>query len=78
MIVVAPVPGKTIDPLELFHFLEPRMAHFMLPRFIRIMDNLPKTPTQKVQKNLLKGDGITSDTWDREVAGIKVKRDKIG
>jgi crotonobetaine/carnitine-CoA ligase len=54
------------------------MAHFMLPRFIRTVEDLPKTPTQKVQKNLLKAEGVTSDTWDREVAGIKVKRQKIG
>jgi crotonobetaine/carnitine-CoA ligase len=78
MIVIAPVAGKTIDPLELFNFLQPRMAHFMLPRYIRIIDELPKTPTQKVQKHLLKDDGITADTWDREAAGITVKREKIG
>ena len=54
------------------------MAHFMLPRYIRIIDELPKTPTQKVQKHLLKADGITADTWDREAAGIVVKREKIG
>ena len=78
MVVVAPVSDQQIDPKELFHFLEPRMAHFMLPRFIRIVDELPKTPTQKVQKNLLKEAGITPDTWDREAVGIKVKREKIG
>jgi len=78
MIVVTPAPGQSIDPLELFQFLEPRMAHFMLPRYIRIMDDLPKTPTQKVQKHLLKDAGVTADTWDREAEGIQVKRQKIG
>jgi crotonobetaine/carnitine-CoA ligase len=78
MIVVAPVPGQEVEPVALFKFLEPRMAHFMLPRYIRIIDDLPKTPTQKVRKVLLKEDGITPDTWDREQAGIKVKRQKIG
>ena len=78
MVIVAPLPGQTVDPLELFRFLEPRMAHFMLPRFIRIVDELPKTPTQKVQKHILKDAGVTPDTWDREAAGITVKREKIG
>lgn len=78
MVVVAPAPGKSVSPLELFRFLEPRMAHFMLPRYIRVVDELPKTPTQKVQKHLLKEDGITADTWDREAEGIVVKREKIG
>ncbi|WP_137388995.1 AMP-binding protein [Rhodoligotrophos defluvii] len=72
--VVAPVPGRTLDPLELLRFLQPRMPHFMLPRYIRILDELPKTPTQKVQKHLLREAGLTSDTWDREAAGIKIKR----
>lgn len=78
MIVVAPVEGRHIDYEELFHFLEPRMAHFMLPRYVRIMDELPKTPTQKIQKHVLKADGVTADTWDREAAGIEVKRERIG
>ena len=77
MVVVAPVSDQQINPKELFHFLQPRMAHFMLPRFIRIVDALPKPPPQKVQKNLLKAAGITPDTWDREAVGIKVKREKI-
>jgi crotonobetaine/carnitine-CoA ligase len=54
------------------------MAHFMLPRFIRVVQELPKTPTQKIMKHLLKEDGVTADTWDREAAGITVKRDRIG
>ena len=78
MIIVAPVEGGEIDPEALFHFLEPRMAHFMLPRYIRIVDELPKTPTQKVQKHRLKDVGVTDDTWDREAAGIVVKRERIG
>lgn len=78
MVIVAPAPGETIDAEELFRFLEPRMAHFMLPRFVRVVADLPKTPTQKVQKVLLKDEGITEDTWDREKAGIKVKRESLG
>ena len=77
MIVVAAAPGQAIDPAELFHFLEPRMAHFMLPRFIRVVDDLPKTPTQKIQKNLLREAGVTTDTWDREAAGIVVRRERL-
>ena len=77
MIVVAPPPGQTLDPMALFQFLEPRMAHFMLPRYIRTMETLPMTPTQKVQKNLLRDDGITPDTWDREDHGIRVRRKSL-
>jgi crotonobetaine/carnitine-CoA ligase len=78
MVVVSAAPGQVVAPRALFDFLEPRMAHFMLPRYIRIMDELPKTPTQKIQKNLLRAAGITNDTWDREAHGIKVRRQKLG
>jgi crotonobetaine/carnitine-CoA ligase len=75
--VVSLVPGATLDPAELIAFLLPRMAHFMVPRFVRIVSNLPKTPTQKVQKHLLRSTGITPDTFDREKAGIRLKRQRL-
>lgn len=75
MIVVAPAPDQAIDPRTLFDFLRARMTHFMLPRYIRIVAELPRTPTEKVRKFELRRDGVTADTWDREAAGIRVKRD---
>jgi crotonobetaine/carnitine-CoA ligase len=38
------------------------------------MEGLPKTPTERVQKHLLRSAGVTADTWDREAAGYEVKR----
>ncbi|MBI2738559.1 MAG: AMP-binding protein [Rhodospirillales bacterium] len=75
--VVAPVEGHAVDPVELLGFLVPRMPHFMVPRYVRVLPELPKTPTQKVQKNLLRADGVTPDTWDREAAGIRVRRERL-
>jgi carnitine-CoA ligase len=77
MAVVAPVPGAEIDPVEIISFLTPRMPHFMVPRYIRFIADLPKTPTQKIEKHLLRQEGITEDTWDRERAGIRLKREKL-
>jgi crotonobetaine/carnitine-CoA ligase len=50
----------------------------MVPRYIRILDELPKTPSAKVQKHLLREEAITDQTWDREAAGIKLKREALG
>jgi carnitine-CoA ligase len=75
--IVAPAPGQSIDPIELFEFLRPRLAHFMLPRYIRVLQDLPRTPTQKVEKYVLRQQGLIEGTWDREKAGIKVQREKI-
>ena len=77
MVVLQAKPDRVIDPKELIEFLIPKMAHFMVPRYVRCMDVLPKTPTNKVQKTLLREQGVTNDTWDREQAGIVLKREKL-
>ncbi|MEI7794316.1 MAG: AMP-binding protein [Thermoleophilia bacterium] len=73
MIVCIP-EGAAPDPVELTEFMAERMPYFMVPRYIRFVDSLPKTPTERVQKVKLRDEGITADTWDREEAGVKVKR----
>jgi crotonobetaine/carnitine-CoA ligase len=73
MLVLTLVPGANIDPLELLRFLEPRMAHFMLPRYIRVIAAMPKTPTSKIEKHRLRAEGVTVDTWDREAHGVTVR-----
>jgi len=78
MAVIAVKPGENLDPVELIEFLRPRMAHFMIPRFVRFVEALPRTPTAKIEKVKLRAVGLTEDTWDREKAGISVKREKIG
>ena len=50
----------------------------MIPRYVRIVDALPKTPTEKSEKHRLRADGITEDSWDREAAGIRVRRERLG
>jgi len=69
--------SEALDERSLFEFLRPRLAHFMLPRYIRTMDSLPKTPSNKVQKHLLRTEGVVPGTWDREAAGIVIKREKL-
>ncbi|HEX2891445.1 AMP-binding protein [Vineibacter terrae] len=77
MAVLSPVAGRAIDLPGLVTFLRPRLAHFMVPRYFRIVPDLPRTPTEKVQKHLLRSEGVTADTWDREKAGIVLKRDRL-
>lgn len=75
MVVVAPVPGRTIIHEELAVFLMREMPYFMVPRYIRILPELPKTPSAKVLKGDLRKEGITDDTWDREKAGMRIRRE---
>ena len=75
--IVAPVEGRVIDPAALVEWLRPRLAHFMIPRYLRIVPELPKTPTQKIQKHLLRAEGVGGDTWDREAAGVRIRRERL-
>ncbi len=77
MVVLVLQPGCTLDPVDLLRFLEPRMAHYMLPRYFRVVEQLPRTPTAKVEKHRLRAEGVTPDTWDRESQGITVRHGKL-
>jgi len=74
MVAVVVKNGEALDPVDLIRFLEPRMAYFMVPRYVDIVAGLPKTPTGKIQKYELRDHGVSATTWDREAAGIKLKR----
>ena len=63
--VVATAP---VEAGELWDWCEGRIPNFATPRFIRIVDELPKTPSEKVQKAQLRALGITPDTADRLAA----------
>jgi crotonobetaine/carnitine-CoA ligase len=75
--VVSLVEGGDVQPEALIDFLRPRLPHFMIPRYIRLMPALPRTATQKIVKHQLRAEGVTPDTWDREKAGVVVKRDRL-
>jgi len=44
--------GKTLQMEDLMAFCEDRMAHFMIPRYVRVMERMPKTPKERVKKNV--------------------------
>ena len=44
------------------------MPRFMIPRYVRVLPVLPRTPTGKVQKAALRKEGVTPDTWDSGAA----------
>ncbi len=66
MVCLTLKPGESVTPEDLTEFCQERMAYFMVPRYLRILDALPKTPTERVKKYQLREEGITADTWDRE------------
>jgi crotonobetaine/carnitine-CoA ligase len=65
MVAVVARPGHTVDPVDLVAFCGARMAGHMMPRYVDILDTLPKTPTEKVEKAALRDAGVSATTWDR-------------
>lgn len=49
----------------LWEHCDARIPSFAVPRFLRFVDQLPKTPSQRVQKAKLREAGVTADTHDR-------------
>ena len=66
MVCVTLNPGMELEPQQLLEHCRTRVARFMVPRYVRIMPDLPRTPTQRVQKHVLRDQGLTDDTWDKE------------
>ncbi|WP_157219722.1 AMP-binding protein [Flavisphingomonas formosensis] len=71
---VVPKPGMTIDPATLARFINDNAPHFIVPRYIEVVDALPYTPTNKVEKYKLRAKGVTAQTWDRQAEAFELVR----
>ena len=76
-VAVVRKPGAALTEEALLRHCVAEMPYFMVPRFIELKIDLPRTPTQKVRKVELRAEGITAATWDREAAGFTVTRDGL-
>jgi crotonobetaine/carnitine-CoA ligase len=56
--------GERIDPVELVRFCESRLPYFAVPRYIDVLQDLPRTENGKVQKFKLRERGVGPQTWD--------------
>lgn len=52
--VIVPRPGRTPDPEQLKAFLSDKVARYKIPRVYRFAEALPRTPSGKLQKHLLR------------------------
>lgn len=74
MVAVVLEPGSTATPADLARFVNDTAPHFLVPRFIDLVSEIPHTPTGKVQKYRLRERGVTSTTWDRDENEFEVER----
>jgi crotonobetaine/carnitine-CoA ligase len=53
-VVVVPRQGMRVDEAELREFIATRAPKFMVPDVVWVLDEMPKTPTGKIQKHILR------------------------
>jgi len=66
MVSVVVRSGMVIDFSQLIDWCRPRLADFALPRYVAVVESLPKTPLGRVRKFKLRERGVTKFCWDRE------------
>ena len=72
-------PGATLNEEGLVRHCNRNLAYFMVPRYVSIVTEFPRTPNSKIEKHKLRS-GAEADLtvlWDRELAGIVVTREGI-
>ncbi|GAA3523139.1 ATP-dependent acyl-CoA ligase [Aeromicrobium panaciterrae] len=67
VVVVESAPGA-LDPAELVSFLSSRVPRYMVPRYVEIVAELPRTQTLRVQKAELRARQPGGVLWDRQVS----------
>ena len=66
--------GSTLDPVAVIPLLKRACRTSPCRASSKFVDTLPATENGKIQKYKLRERGITEQTWDREAAGITVRR----
>lgn len=67
LVFVVKRDGQAISEQQLIAFCEQRMAKFMIPRYVCFLDQIPKTPSEKVEKYKLRqlAEAAPERLWDR-------------
>ena len=55
---IVPIAGAKLTEHDIRNFCRERIAHFKVPRYVRIVEQLPRTVTGKVRKHVLREQGV--------------------
>jgi len=76
IVVVAHATAKLV-PADLIAHAERALPRYSIPRYVEFVAELPKTPTNKVQKHVLRSQPFTAGTWDRTTSAAVQQRKVI-
>ena len=67
--------GATIDPEQVVYWCAEHLAYFKVPRYWEVRDELPRTPSLRVRKDVLRQEreDLIEGCYDREAAGIRLR-----
>jgi len=57
----------SLDPAEVVEWCGGRIPSFAIPRYVRVIEQMPRTPSEKVQKAVLREMGTRGDVFDANV-----------
>lgn len=66
--------GHACTAEELCGFINDNAPHYFVPRYIEVVESLPYTPTNKVQKFKLREQGVNAHTWDLKNSDYVVRK----
>ena len=72
---VTPRPGAAINPEELVWWCAENLAYFKVPRYWEVREELPRTPSLRVRKDMLRQEreDLIAGCYDREAAGLRLR-----
>jgi crotonobetaine/carnitine-CoA ligase len=56
-------PGS-FNPADFVAFCQDHLAAFQVPRYVRLVSEIPRTQTARIEKYKLRAEGVTADTFD--------------
>lgn len=72
-------PGADVSMVDIETWCDQNLPYFAVPRYLRVMTELPKTKNEKVLKESLRRDGVTADAVDRGPRGrTSASRARVG
>ena len=72
---VTPREGSLVNPEDIVYWCADHLAYFKVPRFIELREELPRTPSLRVRKDILRREreNLVEGCFDREAAGIRLR-----
>ena len=72
---VTPREGAEVDPEQVVYWCAEHLAYFKVPRYWEVRDELPRTPSLRVRKDVLRQEreDLIEGCFDTEAAGIRLR-----